>query len=66
MTATRRWIPGAPPAVRPETLGLDAAACHEARCAHWGQVGLTFVPYHKGDAYRGLARCERCGEVLEM
>jgi hypothetical protein len=55
-----------PPAVRPETLGLDAAACHEASCPHCGQVGMTFVPYHKGDAYRGLAGCERGGEELEL
>jgi hypothetical protein len=45
---------------------FDTAACHEANCPHCGQVGLTFVPYRKGDAYRGLARCERCGEELKM
>jgi hypothetical protein len=60
------FTPGAPPAVRPETLGLDAAACHEASCPHCAQVGLTFVPYCKAEAYRGLARCERCGEEIEM
>jgi hypothetical protein len=28
------FTPGAPPAVRPETLGPYAAACHEASCPH--------------------------------
>jgi hypothetical protein len=60
------FAPGTPADIRPETLGLDAAACHEASCPHRGQVGMTFVPYHKGDVYRGLARCERCGWEIEF
>jgi hypothetical protein len=59
-------LPGAPVRVRPESLALDALACAEAICPHCGQVGMTFVPYHRGDVYRGLARCERTGWEIEF
>jgi hypothetical protein len=41
----------------------------ELLCRQAGDVAVgpqTFVPYCKADAYRGLARCERCGEEIEM
>jgi hypothetical protein len=66
MLALDGFTPGAPPAVRPETLGLDAAARYDASCPHCGQLGLAFVPYRKAEACRGLSRCERCGEEIEM
>jgi hypothetical protein len=55
---------GPPAHVKNRSLAVDRACARRLRCPSCKRKGLTFLPFHLGDSYRGLVRC-RCGAGRE-
>jgi hypothetical protein len=60
------FLPGAPPHLPSATARIDRAVCRRRVCPTCNRRGMAFIPFHRGDRYRGLAICLRCGGAEEV
>jgi hypothetical protein len=54
------WQIGPPSQIGATTLQIDRSVVSRLRCPVCRAGRLTFIPYHRGQQYTGVARCLAC------
>jgi hypothetical protein len=57
---------GPPSGMSLATLEIDRRVYSVMRCTCCKGRGMAFTPYHRGEDYRALVTCRRCGHAEEV
>src|SRR5262245_8086835 len=60
------YSPGGPPTLSARSRNADRQAAAALVCPCCSGSGMSYRPYHCGEAYRVLCSCWRCGAAVEM
>jgi DNA-directed RNA polymerase subunit RPC12/RpoP len=60
------FLPGVSYHVEPSTIRADARIARATRCPACSYRGLTLNPFHRGEVYRAIGRCDRCKHEVEL
>ena len=59
------FVEGPPPHISPAIVGIDRRIYSRLKCGACGHRGHKVTPMHRGNCYRLVCKCRKCGAEME-